>query len=188
MIKKLIITHIKSSLSELGIEFDNIIIQDPRNHEDVDYATNIAMLLSKKLKKNPSDIALDITGIIKQKNSDAINNFIFLSDQSTTTSGKTDANWSQKSGTIRGYELSASKTYSIGDADLMVKLSRDDISAVFDDNTYMPRITPAKNIMSLKEYKSPNNLQKYAIRDPEKALEDHLYKKYGQRFSDYRKK
>ena len=70
MIKKLIITHIKSSLSELGIEFDNIIIQDPRNHEDVDYATNIAMLLSKKLKKNPSDIALDITGIIKQKNSD----------------------------------------------------------------------------------------------------------------------
>ena len=65
MIKKLIIKHIKSSLSELGIEFDNIIIQDPRNHEDVDYATNIAMLLSKKLKKNPSDIALDITGIIK---------------------------------------------------------------------------------------------------------------------------
>ncbi len=42
--------------------------------------------------------------------------------------------------------------------------------------------------MSLKEYKSPNNLQKYAIKDPEKVLEDHLYKKYGQRFSDYRKK
>ena len=55
------------------------------------------------------------------------------------------------------YELSVSKTYNIGDADLMVKLSRDDISAVFDDNTYIPRITPAKNIMSLKYNNQKND-------------------------------
>ncbi len=42
--------------------------------------------------------------------------------------------------------------------------------------------------MSLKEYKSPNNLHKYALKDPEKVLENHLSKKYGQRFKDYRKK
>ena len=75
-----------------------------------------------------------------------MNNFIYLADQSTTTSGKTDANWSQKSGVIQGYELSVSKTYNIGDGDLLVMLSRDDISGIFDDNTYIPRITPAKNV------------------------------------------
>ena len=85
-----------------------------------------------------------------------ISNFIYLADQSTTTSGKTDANWSQKSGTMQGYELSASKTYNIGDGDLLVKLSRDDISGIFDDNTYIPRINPAKNVLSLK-YNNQNN-------------------------------
>ena len=85
-----------------------------------------------------------------------MNNFIYLADQSTTTSGKTDANWSQKSGVIQGYELSVSKTYNIGDGDLLVMLSRDDISGIFDDNTYIPRITPAKNVLSLK-YENQKN-------------------------------
>ena len=92
MIKKLIITHIKSSLSELGIEFDNIIIQDPRNHEDVDYATNIAMLLSRELKKKPSDIALNITDIIKQKNNDFYDDISNWNNFSDGTQWKSD--WS----------------------------------------------------------------------------------------------
>ena len=85
-----------------------------------------------------------------------MNNFIYLADQSTTTSGKTDANWSQKSGVIQGYELSVSRTYNIGNGDLLVMLSRDDISGIFDDNTYIPRITPAKNVLSLK-YENQKN-------------------------------
>ena len=85
-----------------------------------------------------------------------MNNFIYLADQSTTTSGKTDANWSQKSGVIQGYELSVSRTYNIGNGDLSVMLSRDDISGIFDDNTYIPRITPAKNVLSLK-YENQKN-------------------------------
>ena len=64
--------------------------------------------------------------------------------------------WSQKSGVIQGYELSVSKTYNIGDGDLLVMLSRDDISGIFDDNTYIPRITPAKNVLSLK-YENQKN-------------------------------
>ena len=67
----------------------------------------------------------------------SINNFIYLADQSTSTGGKTDANWSQKSVVIQGYELSVSKTYDIGEGDLLVKLSRDEISGIFDDNTYI---------------------------------------------------
>ena len=86
-----------------------------------------------------------------------INNFIYLADQSTTTSGKTDANWSQKSGVIQGYELSASRSYNLGDGDLLVTLSRDDISGVFDDDKYIPRITPAKNVLSLNYQNKKND-------------------------------
>ena len=86
-----------------------------------------------------------------------INDFIFLADQSTTTSGKTDANWSQKNGVIQGYELSVSRTYNIANGDLSVRLSRDDISGVFDDNTYIPRINPAKNVLSLKYQNQKND-------------------------------
>ena len=60
MIKYKIKEYIKKSLQQLDIDFDNIIIQDPRNHIDVDYATNIAMQLSKKLHKTPSEIATEI--------------------------------------------------------------------------------------------------------------------------------
>ena len=45
---------------------------------------------------------------------------------------------------------------NIGDGDLLVKLSRDEISGIFDDNTYIPRITPAKNVLSLK-YENQKN-------------------------------
>ena len=79
-----------------------------------------------------------------------INNFIYLKDESTSTGGKTDATWNQKNAIIQGYEISASRIYNFKNADLLVKLSRDDISGVFDDNTYIPRISPAKNILSLK--------------------------------------
>jgi iron complex outermembrane receptor protein len=85
-----------------------------------------------------------------------MNNFIYLADQSTSTSGKTDANWSQQNGVIQGYELSVSRNYTIGNGDLLVKFSRDDISGVFDNNTYIPRVNPAKNVLSLK-YENQKN-------------------------------
>ena len=79
-----------------------------------------------------------------------INNFIYLKDESTSTGGKTDATWSQKSAIIQGYEISASKLYNFDNAALLVKLSRDDVSGIFDDNAYIPRMIPARNILSLK--------------------------------------
>ena len=87
-----------------------------------------------------------------------INNYIFLADQETSTSGKTDANWSQKSGVFQGYEISLSKDYIIDRGIINIKLSRDDISAVFDDNTYVPRITPTRNTLSVK-FNDKNNTE-----------------------------
>ena len=51
MIKNQITTYIQKALQNLEIEYsDNIIVQDPRNHKDIHYSTNIAMLLKKQLK------------------------------------------------------------------------------------------------------------------------------------------
>ena len=90
-----------------------------------------------------------------------INNFIYLKDESTTTSGKTDANWRQKNAVMQGYELSISRTYLTTDGSFLVSLSRDDISGIFDDDTYIPRISPAKNTLSLK-YETKQNDAYYA--------------------------
>ena len=62
MIKNQIATHIEQTLKNLDIKYSNsIIVQDPRNQKDVHYCTNIAMLLTKQLKKSPIDIAEEIT-------------------------------------------------------------------------------------------------------------------------------
>ena len=86
-----------------------------------------------------------------------------MKDESTTTSGKTDANWRQKNAVMQGYELSISKTYITSDGSFLVALSRDDISGVFDDDTYIPRISPAKNTLSLK-YETKQNDAYYATK------------------------
>ncbi len=78
-----------------------------------------------------------------------INDYIYLRDLGTTTydGEHQDANWSQKSAVIQGYELSMQNSYLIGERELLVTLSRDDISGVFDDDTYIPRIPSAKNVI-----------------------------------------
>jgi len=105
------------------------------------------------LKYNFNDININLN--LYQNN---INNFIYLKDESTTTSGKTDATWSQKDAVMQGYEISMSSSYIIGNGDLLVTLSRDDISGVFDDNTYIPRLSPAKNTLSLKYENNKSNI------------------------------
>ena len=85
-----------------------------------------------------------------------INNYIYLKDRTTSTGGKTDADWRQKDATFRGYELSISKSYDIANGLLQATLSTDDVSAVFDDNTYVPRAVPAKTVLSL-QFDTQNN-------------------------------
>ena len=70
MIKEKIQEKVKLALQALAIEDSNIIVQNPRNQKDVDYATNIAMLLSKKINKPPSNIASEIIAEIESKDDD----------------------------------------------------------------------------------------------------------------------
>jgi iron complex outermembrane receptor protein len=80
-----------------------------------------------------------------------INNYIYLRDLGTTSydGEHQDANWSQKDSVIQGYELAFEKSFIVGNTDFVLTLSRDDISAVFDDNTYLPRIPSASNMVGV---------------------------------------
>lgn len=50
--------EIKKALEKMQItDFDNIIIEIPKSKEHGDYSTNIAMQLTKRLRKNPKEIA-----------------------------------------------------------------------------------------------------------------------------------
>ena len=91
------------------------------------------------------------------------NNYIYLRDLGTTANlaGVQDARWSQKDVVIQGYELSLEKSFLIGGADVLLTISRDDISAVFDDNTYVPRIPSASNMLDITLFGEKN--KKYSL-------------------------
>ena len=74
MIKEQIKISVQNALEALNIEYQNIIIQEPRNHKDVDYATNIALMVSKQLTMNPMDAAEKIVEKIKSNDKDIFNN------------------------------------------------------------------------------------------------------------------
>ena len=56
--KNLVIDEIKRSLKDLNYEFENgdINVNVPKNKEFGDLSTNIAFLISKKIKKMPFEI------------------------------------------------------------------------------------------------------------------------------------
>ena len=80
-----------------------------------------------------------------------INNYIYLRDLGTKNydGDHLDANWSQKDAIIQGYELSLEKSFSLGEYELLLTLGRDDISAVFENNKYVPRIPSARNMIDI---------------------------------------
>ncbi|MBI2618323.1 arginine--tRNA ligase [Candidatus Kaiserbacteria bacterium] len=66
MIRENIINALRESLGLLGIEGEDIELEHPADSSHGDFSSNIALILGKKLKKNPKDIAKEIIGNIKK--------------------------------------------------------------------------------------------------------------------------
>ena len=68
-IKKELQQIIKDSLDKSNIEIpiEEIVIETPKDTTNGDYSTNIALLLTKKLQKNPMEIATSIVDNIDSK-------------------------------------------------------------------------------------------------------------------------
>lgn len=64
--KEKIIELLSNKITELGIEYGNINVEIPKNKNNGDYSTSLAMQLSKQLHRNPEDIAKDLIFGIKE--------------------------------------------------------------------------------------------------------------------------
>src|SRR6266702_5927882 len=73
MIKEKIIIQLKKILSEMGVEDSEINIDFPPDISRGDYFTNIAFIASKKLNKNPFELAEEI--VEKLNSSDLAKDF-----------------------------------------------------------------------------------------------------------------
>ena len=58
--KEKIILLLENSIKELGIADDNIVLEIPKNKDNGDYSTNIALKNCKKINLNPMDLAQKI--------------------------------------------------------------------------------------------------------------------------------
>ncbi len=66
-LKELIKDIIANALEELSIAYDkkNIVVEVPKNRNNGDFSSNVAMQLTKVLKSNPRNIAEEIVSVIK---------------------------------------------------------------------------------------------------------------------------
>ena len=62
---KLLTKILYETLNDLNYPNTEIIIEIPKNNKFGDYSTNLALILSKKIKKNPINIAEDIANHIE---------------------------------------------------------------------------------------------------------------------------
>ena len=67
-IKKDLRNIINESLSKMNIDGVSFIVEVPKNKENGDYSTNVAMELTKVLRKNPREIAEEIVANIDKGN------------------------------------------------------------------------------------------------------------------------
>jgi len=67
MINKKIKEIIEDVLDNMGIKEPSFSVEIPKSKENGNYSANIALVLSRKLKKNPLEIAQDIAEKLKSK-------------------------------------------------------------------------------------------------------------------------
>lgn len=70
--KEVIENLILEALGEMGLEPTEFVVEHPNDLAFGDYSANVALVLSKKLGKNPKDLAEEIAGTLRQAQGDFI--------------------------------------------------------------------------------------------------------------------
>src|SRR3990167_2533415 len=68
-VKQEITTAIKDALSKLGITDIEPQLEIPQDYGHGDYSTNVALVVAKRLQKNPMEVAEEIVGKFKVQSS-----------------------------------------------------------------------------------------------------------------------
>src|SRR5262245_32150286 len=72
MIEALLKSRIKDALGALNLEAPEIELEHPADFSHGDYSTNVAMILGKKLKRDPLSLAVEIVEKMNEKPEPAV--------------------------------------------------------------------------------------------------------------------
>ena len=107
-----------------------------------------------------------------------IDNYIYLKDESEEEHDEHEeehddhgglilANYLQRDAELEGYELEVSQLFEFDRGNLTLSLGRDSVSGEFSNGTNIPRIVPARNILTLS-YSEDNLSARLTYKDVEK--------------------
>ena len=75
-----------------------------------------------------------------------VDNYIYIKNRGTVTSGRPNVDYSQADADFNGYEFEVGRSFSTNNGELQISYGRDEVVGTFGSGGNVPRITPTKNI------------------------------------------
>ena len=76
----------------------------------------------------------------------AVDNYIYIKNRGTVTSGRPNVDYSQADADFNGYEIEVGRSFTTNNGDFVISYGRDEVVGTFSSGGNVPRITPIKNV------------------------------------------
>jgi len=76
----------------------------------------------------------------------AVDDYIYIKNRGTVTSGRPNVDYSQADADFNGYEFEVGRSFSTNNGDLQISYGREEVVGTFGSGGNVPRITPIKNV------------------------------------------
>lgn len=76
----------------------------------------------------------------------AVDDYIYIKNRGTVTSGRPNVDYSQADADFNGYEFEIGRSFSTNNGELQISYGREEVVGTFGSGGNVPRITPIKNV------------------------------------------
>ncbi len=76
----------------------------------------------------------------------AVDNYIYIKNRGTVTSGRPNVDYKQADADFNGYEVEVGRSFTTNNGDFVISYGRDEVVGTFSSGGNVPRITPIKNV------------------------------------------
>ena len=76
----------------------------------------------------------------------AVDNYIYIKNRGTVTSGSPNVDYKQADADFNGYEVEVGRSFTTNNGDFVISYGRDEVVGTFSSGGNVPRITPIKNV------------------------------------------
>ena len=76
----------------------------------------------------------------------AVDDYIYIKNRGTVTSGRPNVDYSQADADFNGYEFEVGRSFSTNNGELQISYGREEVVGTFGSGGNVPRITPIKNV------------------------------------------